>query len=65
MILTRIWKNGTASIIIDPFPPGKILPPREKMSWETIHLADQSPSRTEETYTDETKNIDTPKDPKS
>jgi len=41
IMLTRMWKNGTASIIIEPFPPGKILPPREKMSWETIHLASQ------------------------
>lgn len=29
MIWTKMWKNGTASIIIEPFPPGKILPPRE------------------------------------
>jgi hypothetical protein len=41
MILTRMWKKGTASIIIDPFPPGKILPPREKISWDTMHLLDQ------------------------
>jgi hypothetical protein len=38
MMLTRMWKKGTASIIIEPFPPGKILPPREKMSCDTIHL---------------------------
>lgn len=38
MMLTRMWKNGTASIIIEPLPPGKMLPPSEKMSWETTQL---------------------------
>jgi Na+/glutamate symporter len=38
MMLTRMWKNGTASIIIEPLPPGKILPPRENTSCETIQL---------------------------
>jgi hypothetical protein len=64
MILTRIWKNGTASIIIDPFPPGNILPPREKMSWDTMHLGRQM-GVDGGGQTDETKNIETPNEPKS
>lgn len=44
MMFTRIWKNGTASIIIDPLPPGKMDPPRVKISCEMMHLEDQSES---------------------
>lgn len=38
MILTRIWKKGTHSIIIEPFPPGKMDPPKEKTSCDMIQL---------------------------
>lgn len=41
IVLIRMWKKGTASIIMLPFPPGKMEPPRVKTSCDTIHLEGQ------------------------
>jgi hypothetical protein len=61
MMLTRIWKKGTASIIIEPFPPGKILPPNEKTNCDMMQL---EVSKAQFNQTHDMKNIETPREPK-
>jgi len=71
MMLTRMWKNGTASIIMEPFPPllSAVSRPgslEDAAAERECKLGDDAPGvRTVDGAAYDMKNMETPREPKS